>query len=108
MNTKMILLIFIMMNDIEGTNLSISARMSGRLAAMSVLEPNFLPNGRSHTTASTLALGRGRAAHTEKYAQDRHDVNKYITACKMFTFNTRCHNRHYWTIFCCSLKRTLI
>lgn len=67
----------------KGTNLSISARMTGRLAAMSVLEPNFLPNGRSHTTASTLALGRGRAAHTQKYAHARHYVNKYITARAM-------------------------
>lgn len=60
------ILIFIVINDKKGSNLSISARMSGSLAAMSVLEPNFLPNGRSHTTASTLALGRGRAAHTRR------------------------------------------
>lgn len=39
--------------------------MTGRLAAMFVFVPNFLPNGRSQTTASTLALGRGSTAHTQ-------------------------------------------
>lgn len=51
-------------NGHRGTDLSISVRMTGRLAAMFVFVPNFLPNGRSQTTASTLALGRGSTAHT--------------------------------------------
>lgn len=42
--------------------------MTGRLAAMSVLVPNFLPNGRSHTTASTLALARGSSAEQRQAA----------------------------------------
>lgn len=53
------------------TDLSISVRMSGRWAAMFVLVPNFLPNGRSQTTASTLALGRGSTAHTEENGQTK-------------------------------------
>lgn len=51
--------------------LSISVRMSGRLTAMSILVPNFLPKGKSHTTASTLALFRGSSAHTERKKPDK-------------------------------------
>lgn len=57
------------------THLSISPRMSGSFAAMFVLVPNFLPNGRSQMTASTLELGRGRAVHKEKDKQEQ----KYST-----------------------------
>ena len=48
------------------THLSISATMTGRLAAMFVLVPNFLPNGRSQIRAWTLPLGRGRAAGAQR------------------------------------------
>lgn len=50
--------------------------MSGRLAAVFVLLPNFLPNGRSQTTASTLAHGRGMTANAQrKDGPARREVN---------------------------------
>lgn len=72
------------------TNLSISVRMSGRLSAMFVLVPNFLPNGRSHTTTSTVLLGRGITEHTEQISQvlNGHRLQTHIqnTHCYMSSF----------------------
>lgn len=59
--------------------------MCGRLSAILVLVPNFLPNGRSHTTASTLALGRGSTARTES-RQPRGKVRHESPLQAIFSF----------------------
>lgn len=57
------------------TNLSISVRMRGNLVAISTLLPNFLPNGMSHTTTSTLPSGSGITAYTEHIRRGQRTQN---------------------------------
>lgn len=57
------------------TNLSISVRMRGNLVAISTLVPNFLPNGRSHTTTSTLPSDSGITARTEHIVRGQRSQN---------------------------------
>jgi len=75
------------------THLSISVRISGRLAAMLVLVPNFLPNGKSQTTASTLPLDRGSPTHTHTHAHNHghaHTVFKNILTVIMYILYVKC------------------